>query len=112
MSIEPNIEDKYDRLEFLMKKSDKKIADIADFIGLSREHLYRQIKTKKLSEERIGYILEFISDNKNNKTETKIITPDKSDITSIRKGKTNGSLLVPYYEVDFYAGIQLSLKGL
>lgn len=47
---------------------------------------------------------EFFKNHNIDILESKIITPDKSDITSLRRSKSNGSLLVPYYEVDFYAG--------
>lgn len=109
MENHPYIEDKYDRLEFLMKKSDKKIADIADFIGISRTHLWKLITEKKLSDDKIKYIYEFINidTNKTNKTngvnDLQIVTANKDEITQVRKSNGKGGL-VPYFEVDFYAG--------
>ena len=88
-----------------MKKSDKKIADISDFIGLSREHLYRQIKDKKLSTERINMILDFIKIQQSDFYDTSIeIIQPQGNITQVRKNNTSKDILVPFYDVDFYAG--------
>lgn len=49
MSIEPNIEDIYDKIHIELKNNRLTKAQLADFIGISREHFTRIFGKKDLS---------------------------------------------------------------
>ena len=108
MEAIPEIGDKYDRLEFLMKKSDKKIADIADFIGVSQV-AYGKWESGK-AKPKYNSTLKLLELYKNDFPP--IITPDTSQITkttgrSIRKNHDSAEL-IPFYDIDFVAGNSVS----
>lgn len=86
-----------------------KASDLAENIGISREHLHKYIKEKKLSEDKIEMILSNIRVSKEDFYKIPVITtPNPEEIIktsgkSIRKNHDSADL-IPYYDVDFVAG--------
>ena len=65
MSIEPNIEDIYDKIHIELKNNRLTKAQLADFIGISREHFTRIFGKKDLSNLQLMKASDFIDVLKN-----------------------------------------------
>lgn len=83
----PIIEDEFERLRFLIKKSGKNMSEVAEFIGYSRSYLTDLISKKELEKTKINQILEFIKYNKSNST----IPPHKNLLPLLRDVHSVGS---------------------
>lgn len=86
MSIVQGDADKYEKLQFFMKYSDKSGVEIADFIGVSREHMYKYIKEKRLSEDKIDQILTFIGVSRDQLEDVSFSSIRKEDLPGIVRG--------------------------
>lgn len=83
-------------------------ADIAEHIGVSREHFNRILKNKKLSIVQLHKIQDFFKSHKID------ITLDIPDVVvphgmivknhTNKKSHSNNEELIPYYDIDFVAG--------
>lgn len=79
--------DIYDKILIELKNNRLTKGELADFIGISREHFTRIFNKKDLSTLQLMKVREFFKTHKIDIIEPKIIKPDYSDITSLRKSK-------------------------
>lgn len=96
--------DTFDEIHLAVKNNNISYAEIAENIGISREHLSRQLSKKELSKKNTNKILDYLKSQKID------ISTEIDNHTPTSTIKTN--LGVQVYDVDFSAGKKFSILEL